>query len=371
MLESLASCFLFALTPEPPVAPDPAAVEAGADAQMAPADEVAPERPPGWDTLDPETRSILESMDQAAIDALTQKAQGGAPLSPEEEKAAEGIARLSLFAFDQTLNYQSGDVAVGNGLATLHLGESFRYLNPSDAQQVLVDAWGNPPGAETLGMIVPADLSPVDPERGWGVIVSYTEDGHVEDDDAEDIDYDELLESMQEATEQDNAIRQEQGYAPIHLVGWAEPPHYDGERHTLYWAKELKSEEGGENSLNYAIRVLGRKGVLELNAVSGMSQLAAIKPQMETVYGLVEFEQGNRYADFDPDLDEVAAYGLGGLIAGKVAMKAGLWAVIVKGALAAKKFLIVAGIALVAGIKALFGRKSEPQVESSDGGDAP
>ena len=34
--------------------------------------------------------------------------------------------------------------------------------------------------------------------------------------------------------------------------------------------------------------------------------------------------QGNRYADFVPSLDTVAAVGIGGLIAGKVAAKVGL-----------------------------------------------
>ncbi len=209
-------------------------------------------------------------------------------------------------------------------------------------------------------MIVPNEPSPAHPD-GWGVILSYVEEGHVDDADAEGIDYAELLTSMKAATEEENGERSKLGFPAIHLVGWAEPPHYDKERHSLYWAKELAGDGplAGENSLNYAVRVLGRKGVLELNAVAGMSQLAQIRPEMEKVYALVEFEQGNRYSDFNPDIDTVAAYGIGGLIAGKVAAKAGLFALLLKGLLAAKKAVIIGVIALAAGIKAVFSRKKE------------
>ena len=64
---------------------------------------------------------------------------------------------------------------------------------------------------------------------------------------------------------------------------------------------------------------------------------------------MAEFNPGNRYEDFDSNIDEVAAYGIGALIAGKVAAKAGLLA---GGLLLLKKF----GVLLVLGLAAL-GRK--------------
>lgn len=39
---------------------------------------------------------------------------------------------------------------------------------------------------------------------------------------------------------------------------------------------------------------------------------------------MVSFTEGNRYADYVPGVDTMAAVGIGGLIAGKVAAKAGL-----------------------------------------------
>jgi uncharacterized membrane-anchored protein len=361
-----------------PASEEIAAQPAEAAAEPAPAEGAAAEAPPpGFADLAPEVQQAIQEMDQAAIDALLQKAQQGQTLDAREQAIADGIVHIGLARFDASLSYQTGDVVIGDGMATLHLGAGFRYLGPEDTTKILVDAWGNPPGMVTLGMILPADLSPLDQARGWGVIITYAEEGYVEDDDADDIDYDELLQGMKESAEADNEERVRQGYEPAHLVGWAEPPHYDGARSTLYWAKELDFEGSKEHSLNYSIRVLGRRGVLELNAISGMSQLAQIKPEMEKIFALVEYQAGHRYNDFDPDVDEVAAYGIGALIAGKAAVKIGLWAGLIKFVIAAKKALIIGVLALIVGLKKLLGmrRKEEdaapPQQQDPQDSDQP
>lgn len=345
----------------PPIEERPANEVAAADEAAAPTEGAGPIVAAVLGDMDPEARAALEGMEPPAIDALIEKAQRGDPLSAQEQKIVDALAQVAMRTFDAGLSYQTGDITIGSDLAVLHLGEHFRYLNPSDASRVLTEAWGNPPGEPTLGMIIPADTSPMDPKRGWGVIITYSEEGHVDDDDAEDIDYDELLEQLQEGTEANNAARTAQGYPAMHLRGWAEPPRYAKDIHSLYWAQELAVDGAPENSLNYAIRVLGRKGVLELNAVSGISQLAAIKPEMEKVYALVEFKEGNRYIDFDPDIDQVAAYGIAGLIAGKVAMKAGLFAGLLKFLVAAKKLIVVLVIGAIAGIKGLLGMRKKKE----------
>jgi uncharacterized membrane-anchored protein len=51
--------------------------------------------------------------------------------------------------------------------------------------------------------------------------------------------------------------------------------------------------------------VLGRRGVLSLNAVGGMSKLPEIEEHMTDVMQLVAFNQGERYADFQPGVDKV------------------------------------------------------------------
>ena len=265
--------------------------------------------------------------------------------------------RLTREEFEASLKYQQGEVTLPNGVATLKIPDSFRYLGPEDAQRVLEMAWGNPDGSGTMGMLFPAEVSPLE-AHGWGVVITYDEDGHVSDDDADSINYDDLMKDMQEASSAANAERAKQGQEPMELIGWAARPYYDKAARKLHWAKELRVPNAPEHTLNYNIRVLGRNGVLVLNAVSGMSQLGAIQERMKDVLAFTEFKPGYGYADFDPNVDKTAAYGLAALVAGGVAAKAGFFAKIIALAIAFKKVLVVAVLALVAGLRKLFARKA-------------
>jgi uncharacterized membrane-anchored protein len=293
-----------------------------------------------------------------------------APAQASDKAAAPAMTREAFLA---SLNFQQGDIVLPGNIATLKLPPSFRYLAPADAERLLVDAWGNPPGNATLGMIIPTDTSPLT-EQGWGVIVTYQKDGHVKDDDADSIKYDELLKDMQEGTLAANAARKEQGYPAMTLIGWAEKPGYDKASHKLYWAKELKSEGASQSSLNYNIRVLGREGVLILNAVAGMEQIAQIKAEMQHVTAFTEFTNGNRYADFDSKTDKVAEYGIAALVAGGVAAKLGVFGKLFALLLAFKKLIFVGLAAAGAGLFKLFGREKKtatiPPVEFVEDGAA-
>jgi uncharacterized membrane-anchored protein len=70
---------------------------------------------------------------------------------------------------------------------------------------------------------------------------------------------------------------------------------------------------------------------------------------------------GHRYADFNPDVDEVAACGIGALVAGKVAAKAGLFKGLIAVLLASKKLLILGLIGLGLCLVALFSRRKAAQ----------
>src|SRR5947207_3228034 len=75
----------------------------------------------------------------------------------QEPSSAE---KMTAEEFLASLHFQQGEIILPNKIATLKLPPTFRYLPPDDAERVLVDAWGNPPGTESLGMIFPADISP-------------------------------------------------------------------------------------------------------------------------------------------------------------------------------------------------------------------
>ena len=74
--------------------------------------------------------------------------------------------------------------------------------------------------------------------------------------------------------------------------------------------------------------------------------------------GAVDFQEGHRYADFQPGTDKVATYGLAALVAGGVLAKTGFLKVLIAGLIAGKKFVIIGVIAIVAAIRKFFGGKS-------------
>ena len=262
-----------------------------------------------------------------------------------------------------SLKYRDGEIPLRGDLAKLKLPPALRYLGPDDAATVLERIWGNPPSrAKSLGMLVPADI-PITAQNAWAVIVTYEEDGYVKDDDATKINYDDLLKEMRAGVKAGNEEREKQGYPSIELVGWATPPRYEAAAKKMYWAKELKFSDSPENSLNYGIRVLGRRGVLVLNAVASMSQLADIEAATPMLLGAVDFQEGHRYTDFKPGTDKVATYGLAALVAGGVLAKTGFLKVLIAGLLAAKKFIIIGLVALSGAIKKFFGGKQRPPAE--------
>jgi uncharacterized membrane-anchored protein len=256
--------------------------------------------------------------------------------------------------FLDSLHYRTGTVEVKGGHAALTLTPDFRYLDAGDAQRVL-ETWGNPPDKSVLGMIAPANVSPLD-KNGWAVVMTYSDDGHVSDADATKTDYAAMLKDMQEQTRGNNDERKKRGYETVDLVGWATPPHYDAASNKLYWAKELAFGGEHEHTLNYDIRVLGRGGYLSLNAVAAMSQLPMVESKMQNVLAMTNFDTGQRYGDFNASTDKIAAYGIGALVAGTIAAKAGLFAKFFVMILAAKKFIIAGLIAAVAAFKKFFGR---------------
>ena len=287
---------------------------------------------------------------------LKQFAAAFALLAAANAGAQDDAGRKAAMQLIDSLQFQSGTINVAAAHATLKLNSQFRFLDAQNAQRVLSDLWGNPPDSDVLGMLVPVAAPLSDPKKSWAVVISYDSDGHVSDSDAASTDYDAMLKEMQQGTAEANAERKRQGYPEVELVGWATKPHYDAQTAKLYWAKELAFNGGQEHTLNYDIRVLGRGGYLSLNAVAGMNQLHQIESEMQNVIAMTEFDQGQRYSDFNASTDKVAAYGIAALVAGAIAAKAGLFAKLLVLLLAFKKFAIVGFVAVAAAVRKFFGR---------------
>ena len=291
-----------------------------------------------------ESGQTLDRTSIPAVDAASNPASEheAAPAAEKEEQYIQWAKGIW-----ESLDRRHGKIELPGAVATLTVPESFYYLNPTDAEKVLSEVWGNPPGSakDTLGMLFPADTTPFDP-ASWAVVIAYAQDGYVSDENAEGIDYEALMSQMRTAAQAANKERVAAGFEPIELIGWAAKPHYDRSTHKMYWAREIKFGDQSDHTLNYGIRILGRKGVLELNFVAGMDQQDAIAEELDKVLAIADFEPGSRYEDFSPGIDKVAAYGIGALVAGKVLAKTGLF-------VAALIFLKKFGVLILAGLGGL------------------
>lgn len=265
---------------------------------------------------------------------------------PGEELTAE--QRQNIDAFLAELSPLQGSVELKKAKASLEVPVTHYFLGAEDARAVLEDAWDNPPDDQVLGMIFPAGASPLD-YGVWGATIHFSDDGYVSDEDAGGIDYDELLGDIQKSQRENNKWREKNGYPPIEIVGWAQTPAYNAETHKLYWAKELKFGDVETNTLNYDIRVLGRRGALVISFIATMEELSAVRKSAPAVLQMAQFDAGSTYADYRPGVDKKAAYGIAGLIGGAaIAKKTGLLAALL---VFGKKFivLILAGLAVMAG----------------------
>jgi uncharacterized membrane-anchored protein len=156
----------------------------------------------------------------------------------------------------------------------------------------------------------------------------------------------------------------------VHVVGWAQPPAYDVGAHSLIWARELNFEGQQIHSLNYDVRLLGRRGVLSLNMVATMPDIRAVRGAANLLASTASFDTGARYADFDSATDKEAGYGLAGLVAAgagvAAAKKLGLLAILLG---FGKKFIVlilIAGAAIGRWAIGLIGRGKDRFDDTAD-----
>ncbi len=244
---------------------------------------------------------------------------------------------------ESTMHYKTGKISLSGGTISMDIPANFKFLESADAKRVIEDLWGNPPSDAPLGLLMPASAKVME-SGSYAFIVTYEDMGYVKDDDAAKINYEELLETMKKDNVEANLERTKLNLSTLNLIGWAAKPYYDKDRKILHWAKEYQVPGEDVNTLNYDVRVLGRKGVLNLQAVATMGELDSVNAHINDVLAMVSFAEGNRYADFNSSTDNVAAWTIGGLVAGKVLAKAGFFVIILK-----YLKLIIAGIVLAGG----------------------
>jgi len=275
-----------------------------------------------------------------------------------------------MLQFEKSLHKRTGDIAIPEAHATLHLGDRYYFLPADEAKAVLTKVWGNPPdaGNGVLGLVFEKNASIFD--QLWGAVVTYEDTGYVSDKDAKTEDYDKVVEQIRSSESEVNAERQKGGYPTIHLMGWAQQPSYDPASHSLIWARDLKFSDSKVDTLNYDVRLLGRRGVLSLNMLSDMDHLAEVRAAAKDFGQAAAFDTGSRYADYDASVDKTAEYGLAGLVAAgagvAVAKKLGLLAILFGFGKWILAGLAVAGATMRRWIGGLFGRRERDVLEGEE-----
>src|SRR5688572_4217144 len=110
---------------------------------------------------------LVAAMMALAVPAVAQEESGQA--------AAEQLVR--------SLAFRDGEIAVPQAEAHFRLSPDFRYLEKADTRKVLEQLWGNPPDDTVLGMIVPTRPTLLE-DSSWAVVITYSDEGYVSDEDA-------------------------------------------------------------------------------------------------------------------------------------------------------------------------------------------
>lgn len=255
-------------------------------------------------------------------------------------------------------------IKLGEMLANLALPEKYAFVNKDVTEKFLKEQGSAPEGI--LGMIVPAN----EKDGNFFVVCRFEDVGYVNDDDANKINANDILNSYKDGVKEQNEERKSLDLPPFYVGGWAEAPHYKKESHQVIWAIELKDEEregAPVMDINYNTRILGRRGVLSLNLVTSPQDLEANKKKVAKLLDATTFVKTQTYADYVPGRDKKAEYGLAGLILGGGAMAAaakfGIFGAMGKWLLGLvlvfKKFAIIAIAGIGALIAKIFGGKKK------------
>lgn len=298
---------------------------------------------------------------------MTETRKGPVPVSIALRLAARWLLGLTLAVSAATslaeaegpkIDWKQGPSTadLGNKVAELKVPDRFVFAGAEDTKK-LMESFGNPADGTEVGFLAPADEN-----ETWFVVFEYHDVGYIKDADKEKIDADALLKSIREGTEEANKARKEKGMGTITVVGWDEPPRYDTTSHNLVWAIRGRGSDGHE-VVNYNSRILGREGYTSVTLVTDPGTLATLKPRLAGILGGFSYKSGRRYSEWVAG-DKVAAYGLTALVAGgagAAAAKLGLFGMLGKFLAKGWKLVAAAAVALGAGLKKLFGGRSEPE----------
>lgn len=278
--------------------------------------------------------------------AMAQESSASSPTADAQEDAVTKAARDQLRA----LNWIKGPKPVDLfSNSSITVPENYVFLGTADTSKLESLEHNLSDGNEYF--LAPKDMH-------WQALFRFTDDGYVKDD--EKIDEAAILKSITDNTQRANDERRQRGWDEMEVVGWQTPPYYDQQSHHLEWAILGRDKKTGEQTVNFNTRILGRGGVMSVVLISEPEKLSASITELQDALKSFDYHSGQRYAEYRQG-DKVAKYGLAALITGgaaAVAVKTGLWKVVLGAIVAGWKVVAAAAVALFRPITRLFKRKA-------------
>lgn len=242
----------------------------------------------------------------------------------DDEMLASGVDQSTLEELKSDSVYgKSGVIKLASCHASINVPEGFVFLDSIQARSLLIDYWGNPEDRTEglLGALVP-NTALCFYQISMAYIITYENCGYVKDDDANSIDYDDLLTDLKKMAEEENkTLPKENKYS---LKGWAVKPKYLADSHVLVWAKAISFTDN--DVVNYDMRILGKDGLVSINAVIAPTDCKEVVASESKIINSLKYDKGYAYTDFDESRDKVSEWTIGGLVAGTMLAKTGILA---------------------------------------------
>ena len=143
--------------------------------------------------------------------------------------------------------------------------------------------------------------------------------GYVSEDDWNTFDPKALLQSVIEATEEQNKERRAEGLPEMHAVKWLHQPTYNISNHTAFWAIQGTDSNGGGIVNSTALR-LGRTGFERLVLIEDIKDYKPVGSPLDLMLASFSFSPGDTYEDH-LNTDKIAGYGIAALVGTVVGAK--------------------------------------------------
>lgn len=196
----------------------------------------------------------------------------------------------------------TGKVVIDEANATVNLPDGLRFIEAESAMATFPDFFDHPqdPASTIVGIVAPADIK----NEPWVLVVEFYREGYISDERSELFSFYNVLSGLKAADAESQKARVRHKDGSLKLIGWAIEPSYDETTNALTWAEVFQAGDPAKRVISYNARLLSRRGMLKMQAVTGEEQLDEIEAAIPRILNGVKFDAGEEYKDFNPATDK-------------------------------------------------------------------